>query len=340
MGFLATVGWIFGYVIATVGGWQTNAEAGNNFLTGNPKLLTVFRKTNKERIMIQKARHVLKNFIIFAFISTFIFANMPIEASAAKSKAGISKSSKKSKKSKKGSRKSRRSYNPTATRTQALDIIRTSSEEISSLAGLEPMVNDSVLIYNNDAASDIYEEGENLEELQREDDVTVDMGTFKMLWLSYVDEEGSDEEYTPGGVNKKNLMQTVMDWLGTPYRFGAHSRRAIDCSGFSQTIFLQACGVQIPRTAREQVRVGNVVSRKNLEFGDLIFFHTYSRKFASHVGIYLGDNLFVHASSRNGVTVSSLESTYYTNRFIGGRRIYVKDFARNANKDNDELNMQ
>lgn len=261
---------------------------------------------------------------------------MPTELSAAKSKAGTTKSSKKKHKSKKAGHKNRH-YNPTATRAQALDIIRTSSEEISSLAGLEPMVNDSTIIYN-DGNTEIYDEGENLEELQREDDVTVDMGTFKMLWLSYVDEEGSDEEFTPGGVNKRNLMQTVMDWLGTPYRFGAHSRRAIDCSGFSQSIFLQACDVLLPRTAREQVRVGNVVSRKNLEFGDLIFFHTYSRKFASHVGIYLGDNLFVHASSRNGVTVSSLESTYYTNRFIGGRRIYVKDLARNANKD--EFNMQ
>jgi cell wall-associated NlpC family hydrolase len=286
--------------------------------------------------MIKKKTNILKEILILALIATFTFACIPQEVSAAKSKTAISKTSKK-KKSKK-SRRSRRSYNPAVTRAQTFDIIRTNSE-ISALAGLEPTVNDSAMIYS-DQDDQIIDDGVNMEELEREDDVTVDMGTFKMLWLSYVDDEGTDDEYTLGGVNKKGLMQTVMNWVGTPYRFGGRSKKAIDCSGFTQTIYSEACEVVLPRTAREQIRVGNVVSRKNLEFGDLIFFHTYSKRFASHVGIYLGDNLFVHAGSRMGVTVSSLESTYYTNRFIGGRRINVKDYARNANKDADDINMQ
>jgi len=85
--------------------------------------------------------------------------------------------------------------------------------------------------------------------------------------------------------------------------------------------------VLLPRTAREQILVGRNVKRNELDFGDLVFFHTYSRKFASHVGIYLGDNLFAHASSVMGVTISSLNSTYYNNRYIGGRRLSSKDMV-------------
>jgi lipoprotein Spr len=81
----------------------------------------------------------------------------------------------------------------------------------------------------------------------------------------------------------------------------------------------------LPRTAREQALVGEKIVRKDLEFGDLVFFHTYTKKFVSHVGIYLGDDLFAHASSLLGVTISSLNSTYYNNRYVAGRRLSSKD---------------
>lgn len=242
-------------------------------------------------------------------------------------------------------RRKKRSYNPTKTREQAIEIIRSSSEQVSELAGLEPIVpvdGDSTIqeIMNDDGEILTLEGdmGENLEELEKEDDVTVDLDEFKMMWLSFIDSnEGSD--MTAAGIAKSDLMFIIMDWLGTPYRFGGNTSSRIDCSGFTQKVFLSAAEIMIPRVAREQVNIGDKISRKNLEFGDMVFFHTYSRRFASHVGIYLGDNLFAHASSRYGVTVSSLESSYYKKNFIGGRRLNARDVSKfSINKHSTQLN--
>ena len=78
--------------------------------------------------------------------------------------------------------------------------------------------------------------------------------------------------------------------------------------------------MSLPRSARDQFRVGAVVDSDQLEFGDLVFFNTTGRS-PSHVGIYLEDDLFAHASVTSGVTISSLESTYYKKRFLGARRL-------------------
>jgi cell wall-associated NlpC family hydrolase len=80
-----------------------------------------------------------------------------------------------------------------------------------------------------------------------------------------------------------------------------------------------------------QYEEGKTVKREDLQFGDLIFFHTLKHTYVSHVGIYLGDNLFAHASSRYGVTVSSLESTYYGSRMIGARRFSAGKSRISAN---------
>ncbi|MBX3043982.1 MAG: C40 family peptidase [Candidatus Kapabacteria bacterium] len=242
-------------------------------------------------------------------------------------------------------RRKKRSYNPNKTRQQAIEIIRSTSEQVSELAGLEPKISDEENSEINELINDDGEIltvdgdiGEDLEELETEDDVTVDLDDFKMMWLSFIDSnEGSD--VTAAGISKSDLMYIIMDWLGTPYRFGGTTRRNVDCSGFTQKIFLAAADIMIPRVAREQVNIGDKINRKNLEFGDMVFFHTYSRRFASHVGIYLGDNLFAHASSRHGVTVSSLESSYYKKNFIGGRRINARDVANySINKNSTQLN--
>lgn len=245
----------------------------------------------------------------------------------------------------------RRRYNPDKTRKLALDIIRNTSEDVSYLAGIEPAINDSTLdssfiledsenLENIQEGCPVPEEligeyGEDWDELEAEDDVTVDMEEFTELWLDFV-EEGEDYAFTEGGIRKQDIMDVIMDWLGTPYRFGGNSRRSIDCSAFIQQVFIATSNIKLPRTARTQVHVGDKVKRENLEFGDMIFFHTYSRRFPSHVGIYLGDNLFAHASSRYGVTVSSLESSYYNRRYIGARRITVDDIAKYSMNDPDD----
>lgn len=235
----------------------------------------------------------------------------------------------KKKKSKKSSRISK--YNPKATRAQAIEIIKNNSASVSELAGLEPNVEKSNNDWLKNDGEDLYDGeiigdyGEDIAELEKEDDITVNIDDFKTLWMQFVTGEFDKTSY---GLKKSDLMDKIMEWLGTPYRFGGTSEHAIDCSGWTQRIFMDVANIMLPRTAREQINIGQKVNRKNLEFGDLVFFHTYSRKFASHVGIYLGDNLFAHASSRFGVTVSSLESQFYKNRFIGGRRLSHIDLQK------------
>jgi peptidoglycan DL-endopeptidase LytE len=117
----------------------------------------------------------------------------------------------------------------------------------------------------------------------------------------------------------KELKKSAYGFLGTRYRFGGSSRSGIDCSSFVQKVFREQ-EVSLPRTAREQFEVGTVVAPGDLQKGDLIFFSTYA-SYASHVGIYLGNNRMIHASPRGGVVISPLNTSYYRSRFLGAKRI-------------------
>lgn len=120
---------------------------------------------------------------------------------------------------------------------------------------------------------------------------------------------------------REKLLFEIVKYLDTPYQYGGNSLSGIDCSAFTQNVFSQALGIKLPRTAREQFREGTSVERANLRFGDLIFFNTTTRSYPGHVGIYLGNDLFAHASQSHGVIISSLNSDYYKRRFIEGKRI-------------------
>jgi LysM repeat protein len=121
--------------------------------------------------------------------------------------------------------------------------------------------------------------------------------------------------------NIKELKKSAYGFLGTRYRFGGTSRiSGIDCSSFVQKVFREL-EVSLPRTAREQFEVGKVVAPGDLQKGDLIFFSTYA-SYASHVGIYLGNNKMIHASSRDHrVVISPMNTAYYRSRFLGAKRI-------------------
>jgi peptidoglycan endopeptidase LytE len=108
--------------------------------------------------------------------------------------------------------------------------------------------------------------------------------------------------------------------INIPYRFGGNSLFGIDCSGFVQKVY-GMIGVNLPRSAREQFQEGELIDKDALSIGDLVFFRTYA-PFPSHVGIYLGDDLFIHASSsKKRVTIDSLTEPYYIKRFIGAKRV-------------------
>ena len=113
-----------------------------------------------------------------------------------------------------------------------------------------------------------------------------------------------------------------MDLLGIRYRRGGSSPEAgFDCSGFVSHVFQEALGLVLPRSSREMSNSGQVVSRDDLRPGDLVFFNTMRKAF-SHVGIYLGDNQFVHAPRSGGrVRIEDLSQSYWSKRFNGARRI-------------------
>lgn len=120
--------------------------------------------------------------------------------------------------------------------------------------------------------------------------------------------------------NNQKMMDAILAWMGTPYEFGGESRSGIDCSAFTREMFKQTAGIELPRTTDQQVKIGSPVQKDDLLFGDLIFFNTTGQN-PSHVGIYIGDDMFAHASVSAGVTLSSMYSSYYKKRYTEARRV-------------------
>jgi cell wall-associated NlpC family hydrolase len=108
-------------------------------------------------------------------------------------------------------------------------------------------------------------------------------------------------------------------WKGTRYRLGGTGRGGIDCSGFAQRLLASLFDVQLPRTTAKQVRVGHRIHRSQLAPGDLVFFRPHSAP--RHVGVYIGNGEFVHASSSKGVMLSRLDSFYWRKSYWTSRRV-------------------
>ena len=116
------------------------------------------------------------------------------------------------------------------------------------------------------------------------------------------------------------LVSFAKQFLGVPYVWAGRSPSGFDCSGFISYVFGHY-GVQVPRMADEQFEVGVSVSRRDLQYGDMVFFTTYEPG-PSHVGIYIGNGQFIHASSGAGeVTITPLDKAYYAERYLGARRV-------------------
>ena len=120
----------------------------------------------------------------------------------------------------------------------------------------------------------------------------------------------------------QDVTEQAMDLIGVRYRFGGQSpENGLDCSGLVKYVFEQVTGVAMPRSARDQAKVGVIVEREDLQPGDLVFFNTRRAAF-SHVGIYLGDNSFVHAPrKKSSVKVANMDGQYWKTRFNGARRL-------------------
>ncbi len=138
--------------------------------------------------------------------------------------------------------------------------------------------------------------------------------------LEEVKELSTSEDVLADLSIQERLILFAKKMLHLPYRFGGNGAFGLDCSAYVQKVY-SFIGLSIPRSAREQFNLGESVDKDDLATGDLVFFRTYA-SFPSHVGIYLGDNLFIHASSLSKkITIDSLETPYYFRHFIGAKRI-------------------
>ncbi len=153
-----------------------------------------------------------------------------------------------------------------------------------------------------------------------------------------------EEEYLVSELSPQDneLLHKAYGLLGIKYRFGGNGYAGIDCSAFVKKVFASK-NLLLPRTAREQYAAGIDVPREELQKGDLLFFHTYA-DFPSHVGIYIGDGLMIHASSQGGrVMVSRTDTPYLISRFLGARRIpsdgggFLSELAKGVESEQEPI---
>ena len=133
---------------------------------------------------------------------------------------------------------------------------------------------------------------------------------------------GSNTGSGSGSASGQAIVNFAMQYVGYPYVWATHGPGSFDCSGFTSWVVLNVLGIQIGYSVAPQFNFGTGVSRSNLQPGDIVFFENTYTFGLSHVGIYIGNNQFVHAENENtGVKVSDLNSTYYSSRYYGARRL-------------------
>jgi hypothetical protein len=188
------------------------------------------------------------------------------------------------------------------------------NEKSTEISDEDSFSDDSSFVFDDEEISEIQDPSD-----LPEDEVKINLTEL----MKNLDKESSGSGADALLATKQELMlMEIIRYLNTPYKFGGNSLNGIDCSAFTQTVYKHSWLLDLNRSAREQYQQGAVIdNRTQLKFGDLVFFNTRKRVKPGHVGIYIGDNLFAHASSKIGVTISSLEHDYYNKRYMGARRI-------------------
>src|SRR5450432_1790214 len=130
----------------------------------------------------------------------------------------------------------------------------------------------------------------------------------------------------PAQITNIRLYQFIDNWLNTPYKWGGTTKRGIDCSSLIQQLLLDVYNISIPRTSVDQFFtqwIDKFGSTQYLSEGDLVFFRTNQEKIVSHVGLYLGNRMFVNSSSSKGVSIANLDDPYWRKMYVGAGRVKV-----------------
>jgi len=131
---------------------------------------------------------------------------------------------------------------------------------------------------------------------------------------------GKTSDYSDAQGIEKQIRDEYRQWKGTRHRLGGTGQRGIDCSGFVRAVYRDAFNMALPRTTKEQVKQGIPVKRHQLQAGDLVFFKPPG--YPRHVGIFLRERAFVHASKRKGVIISQIDQHYWGKYYWTARRIF------------------
>lgn len=150
-----------------------------------------------------------------------------------------------------------------------------------------------------------------LEDLDPDADDDSDTESDSVVQTSPKAEESTDQI-------KDVIMKEFEDWKGTPHRMGGESKNGIDCSGFAHHIYSSLFNLDVPRSSKAFMKAGQKISKDELKPGDLVIFHPRSYR---HVGIYVGNNKFIHSSTSNGVAMSDLNNSYWKKCYRMARRI-------------------
>jgi NlpC/P60 family/SbsC C-terminal domain len=156
------------------------------------------------------------------------------------------------------------------------------------------------------------------------------IGIASTIWLSTLGQHtyASDQDLSV-------VVQTSKQYIGVPYKYGGTTPSGFDCSGYIQYVFKKV-GVQLPRTAADMYHSKKLESVKTPQPGDIVFFETY-KPGPSHVGLYLGNKQFIHASTSYGVTVTSMNKSYWTSRYLGAKRLKDEVIALSVKNEAEEV---
>ena len=133
---------------------------------------------------------------------------------------------------------------------------------------------------------------------------------------------------------RSRIVAEARSWIGTPYRYGGESRAGTDCSGMVMKVYRDVAGIRLPRNSAKQGEYCRRIKRSELLLGDLVFFSSRKGKGINHVGIYIGNGCFVHASTSRGVIVSDLDQEYYSRTYHSSGR--VPGLEKEPGKDPEE----